>query len=435
MERSLMSTQYSSRKKGQALLSAVMVSGMGIAILTALVSYIIKSNEEKLSMMNEADAKFLNEMTFARVGQAISSTAILCNELTKTCKWNDNPDQNFKTDKYGFKSWKAVERHVEFKVENCLPTKSDVVEPGSTSASGSTTASLMKCEKYYSTVNLEIMSIQDALDKEIIKKDANTNQTTDNDPFVLAMRVETKFISGANGNEQGFVSTALMRRPRSFVSMQPGIAMCKPDCAVPEGQARVEAACYGAIGMFTNSTNLATVTGMKVRNDGPGYLYRIGLKRDFIVNPDLMNSSGVSSNLTQTQLIPFKDASNKDVEIAPGKDVEFSDNVECAHETQIHNSEVHHTSYQTAVYTHVGFDAVTTDSSSSSQTFSSSTYNPNSSRPTGGAIYQVDTSKIVPSNYLQLDSEGAAVPSTLTDITNVTHVNTVITTTIYLGQN
>ncbi|MBP7845479.1 MAG: hypothetical protein KA116_11780 [Proteobacteria bacterium] len=430
-----MSTQYSSRKRGQALLSAVMVSGMGIAVLTALVSYIIKSNEDKIAMMNEADAKFLNEMSFARVGQAISETAILCSELKNKCVWNSDTQQAFTKDQFGFDDWTNSGTKAQFKVLNCLPTRNDVVEGSGTVAN----PSLTKCEKYNSSIQLEMMSIQDAMDSEILKKDSSgaTASSTDNDNYVVAIRVETKFISGSNGKEQSFVSSALIRRPRSFVSIIPGRAQCKPTCPIPNGQTREEAMCYGPIGLIVGATNLALVSNFQIRNDGPGYLYRSGLKRIFIKNPALVADTGISAASANPTNIPIIDSgTGEDAELAPGREQTFTDNIECAHETLVHNHEVVTTSNVSQTITHAGFDGVATSSDTSyGQTTYQSTFTPNGEKPTGNAVYTVDAAKIVPNNFLQLDSEGATIPSTQTDIDVTVHKHITTTTITYLGQN
>jgi hypothetical protein len=380
-------------RTGGAMLGAMFIGGIAMLSLSFVAAYVLKGSEEKLVRMSQADAKFLNELVFSRVGQAVAATALLCDERNMKCKWNSDPRLNLVSKNFGFSDLREEGNTLKFDAASCLPADPEK-------------ADFSQCVEKESTVSLRIQSLEQMKDLQIF----NWSGTSDTDVYGILISIETAYESSDSNNNENFVSNAIIRRPRFFAYIEPGSGECLPTCHVPLGQTRVDAMCYGPVGMQRGQTNLAEISGLTVRNDGPGYIYALNIERGFSPNPAVVNSTGLSSGITKPTSV-----FNINEGLAPGAEAVFNDNtLECAHETI-------NRSYTFTSTVNAGFNGV------SSSTSYSSSYNPNSSTPTGTADYRF--ASVAPSNALFLDQQGAAVPSTQT-------INTTVHTVIvYRGQN
>ena len=405
-------------KSGNVLLFALAgMAAVGIAVGTAML--VENISLDRKATVSEGDARFLNEIVFSRAGQAIAASALLCSDVSKSaarCFWNT--DNDHKLADYGFSKMvvNEAEKSLEFPATSCLPLNP---ESGDTS----------RCKAVESKVSVKLVDLNQLAQEGVLLKETlstSESQAADGwDHYGILITVTTPYQGmGGTSDKTDYVSTAIVRRPRAIVKFEPGRAECTPTCQVPTGKTRVDAMCYGPIEVEAGATNYASIEGMKVRNEGPGYIYSLDVNREFDRANNLANvSSSAGFNLGKEKVFGFGDADARGG-LAPGIEVPVTDAaMPCLHETVVHNHSVVSTQMVLA-----GFNGSSTSHVAST---SSTSYNGvNNSRPSGKANYSL--SGILPRNALRLDSMGQAVPSTQSTQTNVHYYQTVI---YYRGQN
>jgi hypothetical protein len=301
-------------------------------------------------------------------------------------------------------TFNTEKKALEFPATSCLPF---MTEDGDDKRCKS-----VESKVWAQLVDLEELKKAGLLRAETISAAESAQSAAGWDHWAVLVSVSTPYQTlDKSEDKTEFVSTAVIRRPRSIVMFEPGRAECTPTCHVPSGETRLDAMCYGKIEVEQGVTNFASIEGMKVRNDGPGYLYQLAVNRDFENNPGLSNPSSTAGfTMEPEKVFSFADNDGKGG-LAPGLEVPVTDaKMPCRHELIIHN---------TSSMVEAGFDG-------SSTSVSESYTGVNNSRPSGTAQYTL--SDVLPANSLRLDESGQAVPSTQTTRT----IHTII---YYRGQN
>ncbi len=374
-------------KKGQAMLGAGALAGVGFLIMAATAVYVMNSSKEKSVRMSQADARFINDMVFSRVGQAVAASAIICDEADGLCKWNDDPRLKFEAKNFGFKDLKIdnSSKTLSFIISSCLPSDPEK-------------ADFSTCVEKESEVKFQLSDLNKLKDLKILNWSADPNNT-DKDYYGILISVNTSYNSVDTNKDESFVSNAVIRRPRFFLHIESGVGECLPTCHVPDGQTRSEALCFGKVKVVQGQNNMAKVSNLTVTNDGPGYLHRFNISRKFSRNTAVAETASLPPSLLQS-----KEIFSNNTGMSPGTSLSFDDNtLEC----------VHWTSNVTII-----------EESGSDFYGVFTTYDPNSSVSTGSADYSF--SKVEPQNPLFLGQYGTTVPSTKTEF---------LTLIYYRGQN
>ncbi|MBP7844844.1 MAG: hypothetical protein KA116_08510 [Proteobacteria bacterium] len=371
--------------RGQAMLGAGALAGVGFLIMAATAVYVMNSSKEKSVRMSQSDARFINDVVFSRVGQAVAATAIICDEADGMCKWNPgNSTLKFDAKDFGFKNVKedSSSKTLSFTITSCLPGDPEK-------------ADFAACIEKNSEVKLQLSDLNKLKDLKVL----NWSNTDDKDFYGILISVDTEYNSVDTDKDEKFVSNAVIRRPRYFALIEAGQGECSPTCHVPDGQTRSEALCFGQVKVVQGAHNMAKVPNMTITNLGPGYMNRLTVSRQFTPNNSILPPGAQIPALSAKQDI-FSYSNG----LSPGAETTFEDTgLQCAHWT----------SSTTTVITHAGFNGSSTTSS----------YDPNSTRPTGTADYEF--SKVSPANALFLGQDGTSVPST----------HTAYSTIVYVGQN
>lgn len=364
-----------------AITSAIMMAGAALVVGYGIFKYSEQVSQSRSSAANEGYARLNNDVVTSRLGHAIGSNAILCSELDRTCRWNDN----FKTADFNLESVKQDGKLLKVVARNCLPANTDSMD-------------LSNCKDVFAEATVRMVDFQELQDAKLI---AGIQKSGDKDSFGALVSVATGFNSGQSKEQEALMgkksvtTTSLVRRPRAILRIIAGEAICSNTCEVfsAAGGSADNNFCYGPVEIENEKGR--TAVKIAVVNDGPGHIYRFKVKRDFTPNRNF------EGNVTALKSeIVFDSGTQLAKGLAPGEKFEFIDEkIPCFDEKITNVVEVAEGEEGTIV-----------------------TQDSRNSKPSGQASYTFVDSTIEPNNALLLQADGTTVPSTSTTTSVVTVV-------------
>lgn len=345
--------------------SIIATLGITTAILgisLAVGTYVLNSQKLQKMVSSENAGRLLNNLVLTRVAQAISSTAVLCNNVTQLCYWNKATD-GIAPENFRFSSIvpsPSAGEPMKFDVEVCLP-EFTVAGPN-----------LTDCQEKLAQVEVRIKDISELLGTDsatnqvgVISGNNSRDSADDKDSYGLLITVASKY-KDFNQEDKVLTSTAVVRRPRLLLRLETDDAFCSPTCQVSvlsDGENSITKSqdfCFGrtkivnnnsaaytfnsssgsntsALSAF-NSTN-ATI-GYRIINDGPGYLYGYKIQRSFKPNPQFQFAPGESMPPVTQVFSSFDEKDKSELEIGPGGTKTYNDQGLKCYDEKITNTTV-----------------------------------------------------------------------------------------------
>lgn len=401
-----------SKSRSGSVASALLIGAGAVAVALGAMNFVTSAQKDRQGAANEAEAHLVNDMVMSRVGQVIASTAVLCSETRKSCFWNEK--QPIQQSEFNITRPSQDGPAYSFNMSTCVPSFDKDI-------------SFSKCKSNSSSrVSIRLVDMAGLTASNLVATGAKT--ADDKDQFAALVSVETQLL---NNPGKKLALTAVIRRPRPLVRIEATSGVCKPTCYVSSTQSstdplgtKTQDFCYGRIKVTNNAAgNTTTKANVKytVFNDGPGYLYRFQINREYV--PATSNFKGYNPAIPKTSIY---DSDNDErisgrngnrLGLAPGESITIDDSgIPCSDDqtTQVVVSQVVYADVHNHAYDGGGVWSV----SASTRQLSTN------SRPSGTAKYAFD--KVEPDNALLLDGSASTVPATqtLTTLSEVILVNT-----------
>ncbi len=287
--------------------NVVLGMGAGLAMLAIGSAVYLISNQLTLGrkvISNKIDSIYANESSVTRIGQAVAAGAILCpapsgSGTVEPCRWSTQP--NLAPDKFGVQDVEVAGEKLILGMRTCTPAK------------GSGVAG---CQYLDTKAEVKLLSLQELMDKGEL---SDRRGADDTDKFAVYSKVTAMYRTSSGAKKQ-YKTTAIMRRPRSILKIIPGTAQCSPTCATVSGGSRLDPICYGPIEIPTDADTTADVSGMRIRNEGPGHVYKFQIQRSFAQSMAAGNG-GTDFSVNSDPVIVY----DSEKGLAPGEEVEISD--------------------------------------------------------------------------------------------------------------
>jgi hypothetical protein len=374
----------------------------GVAIVLAIFSFVSvlgavyisgKVLESAKVLENESLARTLTEVMVARASQAVAGNAINCAKATSKCTWNANMDK----DEFGFS--KVTQDGLKLIVEGdvCMNPES-MTDPN--------------CHKQPMTAVLSIANLQDLISNRLI---TGTTEPGDYDTHGVLVESNALYMVSAasdndstgsirdpKGGQRVYTRTVVIRRPRAFLRIESDPGFCTVGCSPPLGN-NPAPPCYSPP-QFTGTDSQAGVVNVRVKNDGPGYVYGFKINRLFEPDPffnttpaSLAPRYGALSGDGLGVVKVYDSASEGLVGLGPGEEFSFSDTLPCFTEVRA----------LTVQLGPGGVPGPPTNITASMQ-------------KTGRVVYSFEPLTLDPDNMLIISRAGTSIPAALS--TNMTYL-------------
>lgn len=371
----------------------------GVAIVLAMFSFVSvvgavyvagKVLESAKVLENEGLARALTEVMTARVSQAVAGNAINCAKGSGKCTWNGNLDK----DEFGFTKVTQDGNKLVVQGDVCMNPES-MTDPN--------------CHKYPMTAIVSIAYLRDLMEQGLI---TGVQQEGDSDLHGVMVESSALYLISAASSEttssvrdpgagqRVYTRTVVIRRPRAFLRIESDPGFCTVGCQPPTGN-NPAPPCYSAP-RFTGDDNQAGVVNVRVKNDGPGYVYAFKVNRLFEPDPFFVSNpatlaptygavSGDGKGVVQIY-DSFKDGM---VGLGPGEEFSFSDKLPCFTEVRAQT---------------VQLGVGGTPGPASSLTASM--------QKTGRVVYSFEANTLDPDNMLIVSRTGTTIPAAQTTYYN-----------------
>lgn len=377
----------------------------GVAIVLAMFSFISvvgavyvagKVLESAKVLENEGVARALTEVMTARVAQAVAGNAINCAKGSSKCTWNASLDK----DEFGFSNVSQEGLKLVVQGDVCMNPES-MTDPN--------------CHKYPMTAKVSIAYLEDLMNQGLI---TGVQQEGDSDRYGVMVESSALYmISAASSDTTGsvrdpgagqrvYTRTVVIRRPRAFLRIESDPGFCTVGCQPPTGN-NPAPPCYSAP-KFTSDDTQAGVVNVRVKNDGPGYVYAFKVNRLFEPDPFFISDvpgflnareeNKSYGNLSEDRrgIVQIYDSfKNGMVGLGPGEEFSFSDRLPCFNEVRAQT---------------IQLGVGGTPGPASSLTASM--------QKTGRVVYSFEGNTLDPDNMLIVSRTGTTIPASQTTYFN-----------------
>jgi hypothetical protein len=271
------------------MVESIALGGLAVAVS---VGVIFVASRFRTAMKGNENLKNVSadiETVMGRVSHAVAMNAILCGgpvggspavRTEPQCRWTSNP--GLKPEDFGFEGVPASPQKIfSFRAKACLPRQGTAVTAND-------------CKPSLAEVELELVDTQPLRLGGLL---GGSLAGGDRDPWGIKMTVKTEAQVGerkvasnpSNQAQTGKLArtgTAIVRRPRMFVSFEVEGGLCMRQCTLAQTLGSAPG-CIGPVELPAATGSLAASTvNVKMFNEGPGHLHHFTVKRTFIPNPE-----------------------------------------------------------------------------------------------------------------------------------------------------
>lgn len=323
------------------------------------------------ALKSERSARLAAEVILVRLGQAVSATAILCQQKTVKCWWNPKMESK----EFGFSKVKVEKGMMYIEANLCLPN------PNSLDPSD--------CEKVEMSADIRFGDVRTLASDGIMSGIRNSGDGDDMGIAVTATIPYREMMAGGSLEEKAFRRAAVVRRPRAFLKIETTPGFCTAGCRPPVGN-NPAPPCYSGP-QFTGDDSQAGIVNVKVMNDGPGHIYDFTIKRTFTPNKDAFPTAAGETKTYKASELGFEG-------LGPGSSFEFQDQLPCLTEVRVVQLTVP-----------FGTDVARVETSVTQ-----------SMNKTGSVEYEFLPNTIDPNNVLIISRSGTTIPAAVSTTTVVT---------------